>query len=89
MFTGILGCKEREESNNLNMQKTKYYDSSANRNNEKGDCDYLYYLDGAASYKKRTYIIVLGCFISVLDIALAIFGFFIFKDGGSSSGTPL
>jgi len=58
MFTGILGCKEREESNNLNMQKTKYYDSSENRNNEKGDCDYLYYLDGAASYKKRTYMII-------------------------------
>ena len=88
-------CKSRDESNNINDPKRKYYDSESNRNNEKGECDYLYYYDTSATdYKKQNIYdrwvitIVFGCFIFVLDIGLAIFGFLIFKDGGSN-GSPL
>ena len=95
-FHGLgSNCEARDESNNINEQKIKYYDSSSNRNNEKGECDYLYYFDNNADNEKRNIYdrwvtsIVFGCFIFVLDIGLAIFGFLIFKDGGSSSGTPL
>ena len=80
----------------ISLSKQKYYDSFiASKRNEKGECDYLYYYDtSATNYKKQNIYdrwvitIVFGCFIFVLDIALAIFGFLIFKDGGSS-GTPL
>ena len=91
-------CIDADESNNANGQKLKYYDapaSSANRN-EKGECDYLYYYDREADdYEKKNIYdrwvttIVFGCFIFVLDLGLAIFGFLIFKDGGSSTGSPL
>ena len=88
-------CKRRDELNDLAGNKRSYYDSTLNRNNKKGECDYLYYYDSSATtYKKKNIYdrwvttIVLGCFIFVLDLGLAIFGFLIFKDGGSS-GTPL
>ena len=90
-------CKANDESNNQNGIKISYYDgpvTDLNRN-KKGDCDYLYYYDtNAAGYKKKNIYdrwvttIVFGCFIFVLDLGLAIFGFLIFKDGGSS-GSPL
>ena len=87
-------CKALDESNSFSEPKEKYFDSSSNRNNEKGDCDYLYYFDSSADNSKRNIYdrwvitIVFGCFIFVLDLGLAIFGFLIFKDGGSS-GSPL
>jgi hypothetical protein len=87
-------CKSRDESNNIGGTKTSYYDSTSNLNNKKGDCDYLYYFDSAADnsrkniYDRWVTTIVFGCFIFVLDLGLAIFGFLIFKDGGSS-GSPL
>ena len=90
-------CKTNDESNNQNGIKRSYYDgpvTDLNRN-KKGDCDYLYYYDTNAADNKKKNIydrwvttIVFGCFIFVLDLGLAIFGFLIFKDGGSS-GTPL
>ena len=88
-------CKRRDESNNLGETKKKYYDKKTTPNNEKGECDYLYYSSGSVSdyknkilYDRWVITIVFGCFIFVLDLCLAIFGFLIFKDGGSS-GTPL
>ena len=87
-------CKDLDDSNDLHDSKTEYFDSSLNRNNKKGDCDYLYYFDSGADNSKRNIYdrwvttIVLGCFIFVLDLGLSIFGFLIFKDGGSS-GSPL
>jgi hypothetical protein len=91
-------CKTKDETDNLAQTKNKYYENYVNQaanKNEKGECDYLYYFDNNANdYSKRniydrwTITIVLGCFIFVLDIGLAIFGFLIFKDGGSS-GSPL
>ena len=88
-------CKIIDESNNLGRTKKKYYDKDTLPNNEKGECDYLYYSSGSGSdYKKQNIYdrwvitIVFGCFIFVLDLCLAIFGFLIFKDGGSS-GSPL
>jgi hypothetical protein len=87
-------CKRRDESNNIGDIKPKYYDKSTSTDNEKGECDYLYYFDSGADYEKQNIYdrwvitIVFGCFIFVLDLGLAIFGFLIFKDGGSS-GSPL
>jgi len=92
-----FNCKSADESNNLNQQKKPYYDGPSTKTNraKKGDCKYLYYYDNNAdSYKKKNIYdrwvitIVFGSFIFVLDIGLAIFGFLIFKDGGSN-GTPL
>jgi hypothetical protein len=89
-------CKTSHDTANLGRTgKIKYYDSfsPANRN-EKGECDYLYYYDGSNENKKKNIYdrwvtsIVLGCLIFVLDLGLAIFGFLIFKDGGTS-GSPL
>ena len=87
-------CKRRDELDNLVDPKQEYYDSDSNLDNKKGECDYLYYFDSGADNSKRNIYdrwvttIVLGCFIFVLDLGLAIFGFLIFKDGGSS-GSPL
>ena len=87
-------CKLLDESNNLHDSQIEYYDSSSNRNNKKGVCEYLYHFDANADNSKKNIYdrwvitIVFGCFIFVLDLGLAIFGFLIFKDGGSS-GTPL
>ena len=90
-------CKTFDEADNLGGSKYKYYETyedQANDKNKKGDCDYLYYTSGSYDNKKRNIYdrwvitIVLGCFIFVLDLGLAIFGFLIFKDGGSS-GSPL
>jgi hypothetical protein len=90
-------CKANDESNNLGRTKEKYYETYENYNankNEKGECDYLYYFERGTDNSRRNIYdrwvltIVFGCFIFVLDIGLAIFGFLIFKDGGSS-GTPL
>ena len=91
-------CKTRDDTDNLAHQKDKYFENYVNQaanTNSKGECDYLYYFDNNANDKSKRNIydrwmitIVLGCFIFVLDIGLAIFGFLIFKDGGSS-GSPL
>ena len=87
-------CKTYDETSNPNGEKRKYYEDSS-QTTKKGECDYLYYYDNSyTDYKKLNIYdrwvitIVFGCFIFVLDIGLAIFGFLIFKDGGSS-GTPL
>ena len=90
-------CKTRDESNNPNGRKTEYFDApvgTPNRN-KKGDCDYYYYYDTSAKdyskkniYDRWTTTIFFGCFIFALDLGLAVLGFLIFKDGGSS-GTPL
>ena len=90
-------CKTIDETDNLAGSKNKYYENYVNlaaNKNEKGECDYLYYTYNYNDYSRRniydrwTTTIVLGCLIFVLDIGLAIFGFLIFKDGGSS-GSPL
>jgi hypothetical protein len=94
---GYATCKTKDESNNPNGRKTEYFDAQVGtpNRNKKGDCDYYYYYDTSAkNYKKKNIYdrwvttIVFGCFIFVLDLGLAIFGFLIFKDGGSS-GSPL
>ena len=60
--------------------------------NKKGECDKIYITENnATNEKKKLYdywvlTFVFGCFIFVLDIGLAIFGFLIFKDSSGSSG---
>ena len=86
-------CKRRDESNNLGETQIKYHEKDSSSSAEKGDCKYIYYSLGSDYKKQNIYdrwviTIVFGCFIFVLDLCLAIFGFLIFKDGGSS-GSPL
>ena len=65
-------------------------------NNDK--CEYLYYnsnsnkdgIEFKYGYDKWVTSIIFGCFIIALNLGLAIFGFLLFKDSGSSSGhTPV
>ena len=63
--------------------------------NKKGDCDKIYVNEySGTNEKKKLYdywvlTIVFGCFIFVLDIGLAIFGFLIFKDNGTSGAVSI
>jgi hypothetical protein len=80
-------CKLADESN-TETTKNKIIEDG----NEKGECDkYFIYEPSSTNEKKNLYdswviTIVFGCFIFVLDIGLAIFGFLIFKDSSGSSG---
>lgn len=88
-------CEDMEEGKHRGYNtKLPYYDSSSNRNNKVGECDKLYYYEGTDFEKQNTYdcwvtTIVLGCFIFVLDIGLAIFGLLLFLDSSGSKGAPL
>ena len=72
----------------------KYYDTS-NPSTEKGNCDKLFYFDNTQNskykilYDRWLTTIILSCFIMLLYIGLAIFGFLLFNSSGSSSGTPV
>ena len=81
-------CKILEESQAQITQRKMRDDE----HNDKGDCDKLYLFDATivTDEKKNLYdswvlTIVLGCFIFVLDIGLAIFGLLIFNDSKGSS----
>ena len=87
-------CKSADESSSSSGGKNSYYEGPLS-SVEKGKCKYLYYYDSnAEGYEKKNIYdcwvitIFFGCFIFVLDIGLAIFGFLIFKDDGSK-GSPL
>ena len=88
MIVNWDNCKSMDESN-TQTTITKFKDESGN---DKGDCDKLYISDGSSFNTRRNLYnswvitIVFGCFIFVLDIGLAIFGFLIFKDSSGSSG---
>ena len=74
---------------NSNKEKIFYIDENGNK---AGDCDKMTSIRGESNYSKKNEYncwitsIVLGCFIFVLDIGLAIFGFLLFKDSNGSSG---
>lgn len=80
-------CKQRDELTS-SVDKRKIVDNSE----EKGTCDKLYTSEKYYTNERKNLYdswvitIVFGCFIFVLDIGLAIFGFLIFKDSGGSSG---
>ena len=88
-------CKRLDETNNpTSYEENPYYDSSSNTNNKEGECDKIYYYGGIDVAKQNIYdcwvtTIVLGCFIFVLDIGLAIFGLLLFLDSSGSKGAPL
>ena len=74
-----------------NDEKRPYYSSSTSSQKE-GDCDKLFLTSGSDYEKKNQYdkyvtSIVLGCFIILLDIGLAVFGFLLFKEGNGTSGS--
>ena len=72
--------------------KTPYYPPSSTQ--KEGDCDKRFYIDSSREddydfqnqYDKYVTSLVLGCFIILLDIGLAIFGFLLFKEGNDTSG---
>jgi len=61
-------------------------------NNQLDDCTDLFYDEGSNSisnkyqYDKWVTSIIFGCFIILLDLGLAVFGFLMFKESDSSSG---
>ena len=81
-------------------EKRSYYENNndySQGQNKKGDCDKLYY-PYYSSYstpnndKKVTYdywitSLIFSCLIMVLYIGLALFGFLLFKDGGSDGSS--
>ena len=95
-FSGLKGisfwktCKDYDEGKNTISTKYKILDDN---NNEKGECDKLYAIESNTTEEKKNLYnfwlttIVLGCFIFVLDIGLAIFGFLIFKDSKLTPGS--
>lgn len=60
-------------------------------NNQLDDCTDLFYYDNREisnkyNYDKWVTSIIFGCFIILLDLGLAVFGFLMFKESDSSSG---
>ena len=89
------GTSNSQTSKLLNLNsKIKYYDDSGN---PKGDCDKLYNIYMSTyrnenNLKKYIYdrwltTLIFSCFIFLLDIGLAIFGFLLFRESGGSSGS--
>ena len=83
-------CKKYDEGTSVySANKIQMTDINGN---EKGKCEKIYIDDSNdTNERKKLYdswvlTIVFGCFIFVLDIGLAIFGFLIFKDSSGSSG---
>jgi hypothetical protein len=85
-----------DEGTNYSNNKEKFqYHSSLTSKEKEGDCDKILYIDSNSftnygnknKYDKYATILVLGCFIILLDIALALFGFLLFKEGNGSSGS--
>ena len=74
-------------------EKISYYPPSSTQ--KEGDCDKIFYLDSNSNtdyeyknkYDKYVTSLVLGCFIILLDIGLAVFGFLLFKEGNGTSGS--
>jgi hypothetical protein len=85
-------CKEYDEGTRTYGGFTSKKEITDTNGNKKGECDNIYlYEISYTNEKKKLYdywvlTIVFGCFIFVLDICLAIFGFLIFKDSSGSSG---
>jgi hypothetical protein len=88
-------CKLLDEGKikySTSNEKTPYYPPSSTQ--KEGDCDKLFYIDSNRGndydfqnqYDKYVTSLVLGCFIILLDIGLAIFGFLLFKEGNGTSG---
>ena len=83
-------CKLLDEGK-VQYSKTPYYSSATQK---EGDCDKIFYIDSNREndyefqnkYDKYVTSLVLGCFIILLDIGLAIFGFLLFKEGNGTSG---
>ena len=70
------------------------YKSSLTATQKEGDCDKILYINSSYDdyekkniYDKFVTTIVLGCFIILLDIGLAVFGFLLFKEGNGTSGS--
>ena len=71
------------------LAKRDYYEDSS-RNNKKGECDKLFYVESDDFEKKIIYdrwltTLVLSCFIFLFNIGLAIFGFLLFNGSGKTN----
>ena len=88
----MLDEKDIQLAYGANRNEKKPYYSSSTSSQKEGDCDKLFYTSGSDYEKKNQYdiyvtSIVLGCFIILLDIGLAVFGFLLFKEGNGTSGS--
>ena len=82
-------CKAISNGDYKEEPKRKYYESSSSTN-EKGECDRLYFVESDNLEKKIVYdrwltSIILSCFILLLNIGLAIFGFLLFNGSGKTN----
>ena len=81
-------CKDRKEGLKSDVQRYQYSDANGNLK----DCNKLYYVEETTlNYYKNIYdrwltTIILSCFIFLLDIGVALFGFLLSRD---SKGTGI
>ena len=91
-FYEVNPCKDSPSNGEINLL---LYDPSNRPQYDGKDCDKLYYDQKNDSIAKK-YIydrwvtsIIFGVFVIACSIGLALFGFLIFKDSGSSGHTPV
>ena len=89
----MLDNKDAKYGHGANKdEKITYYSCSSSTQKE-GDCDKIFFVSSGQDYEKKNdydkYVtsLVLGCFIILLDIGLAVFGFLLFKEGNCTSGS--
>ena len=89
-------CESLEDGSNIPRtysNRREYYDASTNPMTSKGFCDKLFLIDDKTTneykilYDHWLTTIILSCFIMLLNIGLAIFGFLLFAQKGGSSGS--
>ena len=94
-ITGIKGCNAYNINgiNTLNWNDCKNMDEKVNQISKVPNCNKLFYIN--TSQKTNTYkiifdkwltSIIFSCFIFLLDIGLALFGFLLFRESNGSSG---
>ena len=89
----MLDNKDAKYAYGANNDEKKPYYSSSSSSQKEGDCDKIFYANSGQDYGNKNkydkYVtsLVLGCFIILLDIGLAVFGFLLFKEGNGTSGS--
>lgn len=86
-FPNYNDCKFFDK-NTISSSKIKYYDD---KRNEKGECNRIYYYNTIITNEKKNLYdhwlatIIFSCFILLLNIGLAIFGFLLFNTSGQTN----
>ena len=86
-------CQDSSSNGEINIPGS--FLSSRPQYDSNKDCDKLYYkqkndsIENKYNYDRWVTSIIFGVFVIVCSIGLALFGFLIFKDSGSSGHTPV